>query len=136
MYFLLFILCRLPVYTWRSYQPSHPRRASNIHHLIASSTSVCLCMPRHANRTNQLTTSPAYRHHGNLPTDPPTSPNNAENIIQPMHYVGVARPFECDMLYGASTFFALQILQASLRTLPSACTTSGANSMPNICWIA
>lgn len=50
--------------------------------------------------------------------------------------VGVALPLECDMLYGASTFFALQIRHARFRTLPSACTTSGANSMPNICWMA
>ena len=31
-----------------------------------------------------------------------------------------------------STFFALQIRHARFRTLPSARTTSGANSMPNL----
>jgi hypothetical protein len=31
-----------------------------------------------------------------------------------------------------STFFALQILQARFCTLPSAKTTSGANSIPNL----
>jgi hypothetical protein len=46
--------------------------------------------------------------------------------------VGVRGSFEWVMLYGASTFFALQIRHARFRTLPSARTTSGANSMPNI----
>jgi hypothetical protein len=31
-----------------------------------------------------------------------------------------------------NTFLALQMRHARLRTLPSACTTSGANSMPNL----
>jgi len=31
------------------------------------------------------------------------------------------------------TFFALQTLHARFRTVPSACTTSGANSIPNLC---
>jgi hypothetical protein len=74
-------------------------------------------------------------HHHSICDMHTTSQNNA-TIYLPKHatsYVGVALPFECDILYGASTFFALQILHAKFLTLPSACTTSGANSIPNIC---
>lgn len=72
--------------------------------------------------------------------------------------VGVVVPLEADILYGAykqtvsnhqpvsgstlsnlphpgrltKTCLALQILQASFLTLPSAGTTAGANSTPNI----
>lgn len=64
---------------------------------------------------------------------------------------GVFLPPVRDMLYGACmhisrascvrvsgrrrrtrTFFALQMRHARLRTVPSASTTSGANSMPNL----
>ena len=64
--------------------------------------------------------------------------------------VGVVAPLEGDMLKGAKTFLALQTRHARsvgivsksahydpgrnlLRTLPSAWTTSGANSIPNLC---
>lgn len=65
--------------------------------------------------------------------------------------VGVVVPLDRDMLYGAcnnsqldrhddiarkkvhtKTFFALQILHAIFRTFPSARTTSGASSTPNL----
>ena len=46
-------------------------------------------------------------------------------------YVGVLLPFDI-LLYGANTFFALQIRHAIFLTVPSACTTSGAKSIPNI----
>lgn len=68
------------------------------------------------------------------------------------HPIGVVVPFDADILYGAlagcqldlyqdlsrlvfpltSTCLALHILHANLLTLPSARTTAGAKSIPNI----
>jgi hypothetical protein len=110
------------------------------HHHSSHLPSHRIGLPLHAmSCQTPLTTQHVHhtcicRHHGNLQTSP--SSHCCFHKTNTLHYVGVAVPFECDMLYGASTFFALQILQAKLRTLPSACTTSGANSMPNICWMA
>lgn len=124
----------LPVYTWPSllltkpfHHPSLISSHSHSHHFgLPLHDMLCHAMP-----TALTVYCIIHRPHDNIQT-PPQLPQNKK----PMHYVGVDLPLECDMLYGASTFFALQILQANLRTLPSACTTSGANSMPNICWIA
>lgn len=101
--------------------------ASATNTIIASSSTLHLFdLP--ASKENNQGTSSLYPQHAYFHTPTPRS-----TLEHTLHYVGVALPLECDMLYGASTFFALQILHAKLRTLPSACTTSGANSIPNIC---
>lgn len=107
-------------------------------HLIMYTPHVqFICTPALPTPTANPTPTSALR--TTFVTAPPKGKINNQRLT-PRSYatypVGVALPLECDMLYGASTFFALQIRHARFRTLPSACTTSGANSMPNICWMA
>jgi hypothetical protein len=44
----------------------------------------------------------------------------------------VSRVNRKDVVAPTKIFFALQMRHARFRTLPSACTTSGANSIPNL----